>query len=137
MNRTRLGLLMAALCLALATTTTVVAATAQPSPPTIEDQNDRLLGSLEAKQAAQERAALELYRSYERMERDFLPPSTADGPVAAQPAPPTGVVMPDRDMDVLATLVLGLIGGLVGGCSAIAGWTAMTHRRVRRAASAA
>jgi hypothetical protein len=137
MNRKRLALLMAALCLALATTTTAVAATAQPSPPTIEDQNDRLLRSLKAEQAAQKQAALELYRSYERMERDFVPPSTADGPVAAQPAPPTGVVVPDRDMDVLATLVLGLIGGLVGGCAAIAGWTAMTHRRVRRAASTA
>jgi hypothetical protein len=137
MNRTRLALLMAALCLGLTTTTTAVAATSQPSPPTIEDQSDRLLHSLKAEQAAQEQAALELYRSYERMERDFVPPSSADGPVVAQPAPPAGVVMPDRDMDVLATLVLGLIGGLVGGCAAIAGWMAMTHRRVRRAASAA
>jgi hypothetical protein len=137
MNRKRLALLMAALCLALATTTTAVAATAQPSPPTIEDQNDRLLRSLKAEQAAQEQAALQLYRSHERMEIDFVPPSTAYGSLTAQAAPPTGMATPDRGVDVLASLVLGLVGGLVGGCAAMAGWTAMTYRRIRQTAPTA
>jgi hypothetical protein len=98
--------------------------------------HDRLLQHLRAEQAAQEQAALELYRSYERMERDFAPPSSADSS-GVQPAAPTGLATPSRGMDLLATLLLGLVGGLVGGGAAIAGCTAMAHRRMRRAASAA
>jgi hypothetical protein len=134
MKRMHLALVMLALCLATATATT---AAAQPSPPTIEDQNDRLLQRLRAEQAAQEQAALEQYRSYERMERDFTPPSTAHSAAAARPTAPIETAMPGRGMDVLTTLLLGLVGGLVGGCGAMAGWTAIAHRRVRRAASAA
>jgi hypothetical protein len=136
MKRMHLALVMLALCLALATATTAAAVAAQPTPPTIEDQNDRLLQHLRAEQAAQEQAALELYRSYERMERDFTPPSSADSP-GVQPAAPTGLATPSQGVDLLATLLLGLVGGLVGGCGAMAGWTAIAHRRVRRAASAA
>jgi ABC-type transporter MlaC component len=137
MKRMHLALVMLALCLATATATTAAAVAAQPSPPTIEDQNDRLLQRLQAEQAAQEQAALEQYRSYERMERDFTPPSTAHSAAAARPTAPIETAMPGRRMDVLATLLLGLVGGLVGGCGAMAGWTAIAHRRVRRAASAA
>ena len=72
----------------------------------------------------------------ERMERDFAPPSSANSP-AIQPAAPTGLATPSRGVDLAATLLLGLAGGLVGGCAAMAGWTAMAHRRMRRAASAA
>ncbi len=79
---------------------------------------------------------MELYRSSERMERDFALPSSADSP-AVRPAVPTGPAMPSRGVDLVATLLLGLVGGLVGGCAAMAGWTAMVHRRMRRAASAA
>jgi hypothetical protein len=32
-------------------------------------------------------------------------------------------------VDVLATLLVGLVGGLVGGAAAMVGWTATTHRR--------
>lgn len=70
------------------------------------------------------------------MERDFAPPSSANSP-AIQPAAPTGLATPSRGVDLAATLLLGLAGGLVGGCAAMAGWTAMAHRRMRRAASAA
>jgi hypothetical protein len=38
---------------------------------------------------------------------------------------------------VFATLLVGLVGGLVGGAAAMAGWTATTRRRVRRVASVA
>jgi heme O synthase-like polyprenyltransferase len=38
-------------------------------------------------------------------------------------------------VDVVATLLVGLIGGLVGGAAAMLGWTATTHRRRPRAAA--
>jgi hypothetical protein len=38
-------------------------------------------------------------------------------------------------VNVLATLLLGLIGGLIGGAAAMVGWTATTHRRRPRAAA--
>jgi hypothetical protein len=132
MKRTHLALLMGVLCLALATTTVAVAA--QPSPPSIEDQNDRLLRHLEAEQATGQQAAVELARS---MERNDAPVSIASSAGGAQPeAPNAKAVLPGR-IDVVATLVLGLVGGLVGGAVAMAGWTATTRRRLRRAASVA
>jgi hypothetical protein len=39
-------------------------------------------------------------------------------------------------VDVLATLLLGLVGGLVGGGVAMASWIAATRRRLHRAAPA-
>ena len=68
------------------------------------------------------------------MERN-LTPVAAVGGIAAQPAARTDTAVPGRDVDVLATLLLGLIGGLVGG-AALAGWTAVTRRRLHRAAPA-
>jgi hypothetical protein len=38
-------------------------------------------------------------------------------------------------VDVLATLLLGLVGGLVGGGAAIGGWTIATRRRMHRVAA--
>jgi hypothetical protein len=38
-------------------------------------------------------------------------------------------------VDVLATLLLGLVGGLVGGGAAIGGWTIATRRRLHRVAA--
>jgi hypothetical protein len=125
---------MLGLCLALATATTAGAVAAQPTPPTIEDHNDRLLRHLEADQAAREQAAVELARS---MERSFVPAGTADRPAAAGPDAPAGTAMPSRGAGVFATLLVGLVGGLVGGAAAMAGWTATTRRRLRRAASVA
>jgi hypothetical protein len=134
MSRTHRALVLLALCLALATATTAGAVAAQPTPPTIEDHNDRLLRHLRADQAAREQAAVQLARS---MERSFVPASTTDRPAAAQPDTPTGTGTPSRGVDVLATLLVGLVGGLVGGAAAMAGWTAATRRRLRRAASVA
>ena len=134
MKRMHLALLLGALCLALATTTTVAATAAQPSPPTIEDQNDRLLRHLEAEQATREQAAVELARS---MERNDASAGIAPSSPGAQPVEPTETTVPRPGIDLFATLLLGLVGGLVGGCAAMAGWTAMAHRRIRRAASTA
>jgi heme O synthase-like polyprenyltransferase len=36
---------------------------------------------------------------------------------------------------VVATLLVGLVGGLVGGAAAMLGWTATTRRRRPRAAA--
>ena len=134
MSRRYRALIMLALCLGLATVTTAGAVAAQPTPPTIEDQNDRLLRHQRAAQAAQEQAAVEQARS---MERSFVPASTTDRPAAAGPDTPADTAPPSRDVDVLATLLVGLVGGLVGGAAAMAGWTAATRRRLRRAASVA
>ena len=133
MSRRYRALVMLGLCLALATATTAGAVAAQPTPPTIEDQNDRLLRHLGAQQAAREQAAVERARS---MERRFVPASTVDRP-AVQSDPAPGTATPSRSMDVLANLLVGLLGGLVGGAAAMAGWTATTRRRLRRAASVA
>jgi ABC-type transporter MlaC component len=134
MSRTHRALVLLALCLALATATTAGAVAAQPTPPTIEDHNDRLLRHLRADQAAREQAAVQLARS---MERNFVPASTADRPAAAQPDAAADTATPSRGVDMLATLLVGLVGGLVGGAAAMAAWTAATRRRLRRAASVA
>jgi hypothetical protein len=128
------ALVLLALCLALATATTAGAVAAQPTPPTIEDHNDRLLRHQRADQAAREQAAVQLARS---MERSFVPASSTDAPAAAEPDAPAGTAVPRRGVDVLVTLLVGLVGGLVGGAAAMAAWTATTRRRLRRAASVA
>jgi hypothetical protein len=133
MSWTHRALVLLALCLALATATTVGAVAAQPTPPTIEDHNDRLLRHLRADQATREQAAVQLARS---MERNFAPAPIASVP-AAQPAAPTGITVSRPGVGVFATLLVGLVGGLVGGAAAMAGWTATTRRRLRRAASVA
>ncbi|HWD47200.1 MAG TPA: hypothetical protein VHM23_26380 [Actinomycetota bacterium] len=50
---------------------------------------------------------------------------------ATQPRPGA----PSPDLDVLATLLIGLVGGLVGGAAAMVGWTTTTRRRRPRAAA--
>jgi hypothetical protein len=136
MSRTHRLLAMLVLCLALATTTSAVAA--QPTPPTIEDQHDRRLRQLEAEQAARTRAAVELFRSGER---NFVPDPDIIGDVAtppqARPVPERPVpALPRPGVGVVASLLLSLVGGVVGGCAALAGWTASTRRRLRQPASA-
>jgi hypothetical protein len=131
MSWTHRVLAVLALCLALATTTTAAAASA-PSTR-VEDQNDRLLRALRAEQAQQERTAMRLARS---MEHNLTPVLSPGGPAAVQPITPTATATPRPGVGVLATLLVGLAGGLVGGCAAIAGWTATTRRRLRRPASA-
>jgi hypothetical protein len=132
MSRTHRALAVLALSLAVATATTAVAAAAPPTPP-IEDHNDRLLRNLRAGQAERTQAAVTLARA---MERD-LTPVPAVAPVAAQLSGRPDPVTPAAAVDVLATLLLGLVGGLVGGGAAIGGWIVATRRRLHRAAAAA
>jgi hypothetical protein len=123
---------MLALSLSLVAATATVAAAA-PLPTTgIEDQNDRLLRNIEAAQAERTQAAVQLARSMERN----LTPVPAASVIAAQPAARSVPAAPGASVDVLATLLLGLVGGLVGGGVAMAGWIAATRRRLHRAAPA-
>ena len=131
MTRTHRALAMLALCFALVGATTAVAAATQPIPPAVEDQHDRLLRNLQAGEAERTQAAVELVRSMERN----LPPLPAVNSTATQPTPRADTAVPGRDVNVLATLLLGLIGGLTGGV-VMTGWTAAARRRVQRAASA-
>lgn len=132
-----LTVLALAMGVALASATTVAAA-AQPTPPTIEGQNDRRTANPLVEEAWRSRQAVELFRSGER---NFVPDPDIIGDVAAAPsARPVpdlpAPAVPRPGIGVVASLLLGLVGGLVGGCAALAGWTAATRRRLRQPASA-
>jgi hypothetical protein len=126
-----------ALGAALAIATSAAAIAAQPTPPTVEDQHDRRLRNLRAEQAERTQAALELFRAGER---NFVPDpdliSDVATPPSASPAPVPAPAVPRPGIGVVASLLLGLVGGVVGGCAALAGWTAATRRRLRQPASA-
>jgi hypothetical protein len=127
-----------ALGAALAIATSAAAIAAQPTPPTVEDQHDRRLRNLRAEQAKRTQAAVELFRAGER---NFVPDpdliSDVATPPPASPAPVPAPAVPRPGIGVVASLLLGLVGGVVGGCAALAGWTAATRRRLRQPASAA
>ena len=126
-----------ALGVALAIATSAAAVAAQPTPPTIEDQHDRRLRNVRAEQAERTQAALELFRAGER---NFVPDPDLIGdvvtPLPASPAPVPAPAVPRPGIGVVASLLLGLVGGVVGGCAALAGWAAATRRRLRQPASA-
>jgi hypothetical protein len=126
-----------ALGAALAIATSAAAVAAQPTPPTIEDQHDRRLRNLQAEQAKRTQAALQLFRAGER---NFVPDpdliSDVATPPPASPAPVPAPAVPRPGIGVVASLLLGLVGGVVGGCAALAGWAAATRRRLRQPASA-
>jgi hypothetical protein len=122
-----------AMCVALATATSAPAIAAQLAPPTVEDQHDRRLRNLRAEQAERIRTAVELFRSGER---SFVPDPDIIGDVAAPPPARPVPALPRPGVGVVASLLLGLVGGVVGGCAAMAGWTAAVRRRLRQPASA-
>jgi hypothetical protein len=123
-----------ALGVALATTTSTAAFAIPPPPTTIENQEDRRPLAEEARRS---RAAVELFRSGER---NFVPDPDIIGDVAtppqARPVPDRPVpAVPRPGIGMVASLLVGLVGGVVGGCAALAGWTATTRRRLRQPAS--
>jgi hypothetical protein len=132
--------LLAALAMgvALATTTDAAAIAMPPPPTTIENQEDRRPPNPLAEEARRSRTAVELFRSGER---NFVPDPDITGDVAT---PPQARPVPDRPVPALprpgvgmvASLLLGLVGGVVGGCAALAGWIAATRRRPCQPASA-
>jgi hypothetical protein len=127
-----------AICVALATATSATAIAIPPLTTTLNDQDDRRVLNPLAEEARRSRAAVELFRSGER---NFVPDPDILGDVAT---PPQARPIPDRSVPaaprpgvgVVASLLLGLVGGVVGGCAALAGWTAATRRRLRQPASA-
>ena len=142
MTRTTRALTTVALALALIGGTAAVAAAAESdqlaqrkalyaseleqnlsnAQPVAEDQNDRLLGALEAGQAARTQAAVEQLRAGER--------NLGPVPVVTIAAPQ--VPAADRGIDPLAVLLLGL----VVGAAATAAWTAASRRHAQRAVAA-
>jgi hypothetical protein len=127
-----------ALGVVLAIATSAAAVAAQPTPPTVEDQHDRRLRNLRAEQAERTQAALERFRAGER---NFVPdPDLISDEAAlpsARPAPDLPApAVPRPGIGVVASLLLGLVGGVIGGCAAVAGWAAATRRRLRQPASA-
>jgi hypothetical protein len=126
MGRTSRALTVLALGLALATATTAVAVAAPKTPSAVEDQNDRLLRSIEAAQVERTQTAVEQARAIER--------NLGPAPVVTIAAPPVPAAT-GRDVDLLATLLLGLVGGLAGG-AAIAALAAASRRHAQRAVAA-
>jgi hypothetical protein len=57
------------------------------------------------------------------------------GAIAAQPAAKADPAAPSPGVDVPATLLVGLVGGVLGGAAAMLGWTAATRRRRHQAAA--
>ena len=126
MSRTYRALTVLALSLALSAGT---AAAALAAPDTasaaVEDQNDRLLRSIEAAQAERTQAAVEQVRAGERN----LGPAPVVT-VAPQPVPAAG-----DGLDPLVVLLVGLVGGLIGGGAIAAGFAA-NRRHGQRAVAA-
>jgi hypothetical protein len=131
--------LLAVLALGVAlATATAVATAAQPTPvTTTEDPTDRPLSPL-IEEAQRNRTVVELFRSGER---NFVPDPDILGDVAARPqvrpVPDRPVpAAPRPGVGMIATLLLGLVGGVIGGMAVLAGWAAATRRRPRQPASA-
>jgi hypothetical protein len=133
-----LAALMLGIALATGISTTASAVAMPPSSTTTVDQSDRRTPNRLVEEAWRSRPVVELFRSGERnfvldpdsLGKVVIPPQARPArpsPVPAVPRPGTGVV---------ASLLLGLVGGVVGGCAALAGWTATTRRRPRQPASA-
>jgi hypothetical protein len=114
MHRTRKALATLALGLALATATTAAGAT----PPTgTQDQTDQ--------RKALYQSELEVTLARDR----------ALSAIAAQPATTADPARRSSRVYVLATLLIGLVGGLLGGAGVMVGWTATTRRRLHRPAT--
>jgi hypothetical protein len=114
------------LSLALTTGPAAVAVAAPQTPSAVEDQNDRLLQSLQAGQAERTQTAVEQARAIER--------NLGPAPVVTIAAPLVPAAGGD-DVDLLPILLLGLVGGLAGG-AAIAALAAASRRHAQRAVAA-
>jgi hypothetical protein len=121
MRRTHQALITLALSLALVGATT--AAAAATSPTGTQDQADQRTA---LSQSERERT-LARHRALGALD--------AQPAVAAQPAARTNPAAPNSGVDVPATLLVGLIGGLLGGAAVMVGWTATTRRRRPRTAA--
>jgi hypothetical protein len=146
MRRTHKALATLALGLALVGATTAAAAATPPTAtPDQADQVARkalyqseLERSLQLRTQADNQVAVghgllaarkALYQS--ELERNL---ATAADRMATRPSAQIDPA-PSPGVDVVATLLIGLVGGLVGGAAAMIGWTATTRRHRPRAAA--
>ena len=144
MRRTRKALATLALGLALVGATTAAAAADPPTATPDQADQRKALYQSELERNLQQRTQADnqvavghglaaqrkaLYQS--ELEHNL---ATAADRTATQPSAQTDPA-PSPDVDVVATLLIGLVGGLVGGAAAMIGWTATTHRRRPRAAA--
>jgi hypothetical protein len=93
-----------------------------------QPQPDRYLQQ-RAQAGIEKERALARHRALLARHRALLARHRALGAIAAQPAARTDPAAPNPGVNVLATLLVGLVGGLVGGAAALLGWTATTRRR--------
>jgi hypothetical protein len=148
-KRTLRGIVIAGVVAATLLLGTVAAwATVPPRPQDQSDQGQalsqseqertlarhRALGALDAIAAqpavgGQERT-LARHRALGALDAIAAPPA-----VTAQPAARTDPAAPSPDKDVPATLLVGLVGGLLGGAAVVVGWIATTRRRRPRPAA--
>jgi hypothetical protein len=147
MRRTHKALATLALSLALVGATTAAWATPPTATPDQADQVARkALYQSELERTLQQRTEADnqvavghglvaqrraLYQS--ELERNLATAAAADR-AATRPSAETDPA-PSPGVDMVATLLVGLVGGLVGGAAAMIGWTATTHRRRPRAAA--
>jgi hypothetical protein len=137
MRRTHQALATLALGLALVTATTAAWATpptgtqdqADQRRPLYQPQPDRNLQQRAQAGSEQERT-LARHRALGTLDTIAAQPANA-----AQPAAKTDPAAPGPGVDLLATLLVGLVGGLLGGAAVVVGWTATTRRRRPRAAA--
>jgi hypothetical protein len=123
MRRTHQALITLALSLALIGATTAAAAATPPTGP--RDQADQRKALYQS----------ELERTLARHRALGTLDAIAQPAIAAQPAAKTTPAAPNPGVDVPATLLVGLVGGLLGGAAVMVGWTAATRRRRPRAAA--
>jgi hypothetical protein len=119
MRRTNRALAILALCLALVGMTTAVAAAAQPTLPLSKTNTTGCYATCRPERPSGPRPRRSWSAPWSATFPSFLR-STA-WPLSRLRGPDTAV--PDRDVNVLASLLLGLIGGLAGGGAVIAGGT--------------
>lgn len=142
MRRTHRALITLALGLALVTATTAAAAATTPSGT--QDQTDQDTAPY---QSEQERT-LARHRALGTLDTIAAQPAGSEqertlarhralGAIAAQPVARTDPAAPRPGVDVLATLLIGLVGGLIGGAAVMIGWAATTRRRRPRAVAGA
>jgi hypothetical protein len=122
MRRTHQAVAVLALGLALVGATTAVAAAAMP-PAGTQDQAD------------QRKALYQSERERTLARHRALGALTTQPAIAAQPAAKTEPAALSPGVDVPMTLLVGLVGGLLGGAAVVIGWTAATRRRRPRAAA--
>ena len=106
MRRTHQALATLALGLALVGATTAVAVAAMP-PAGTQDQAD------------QRRPLYQSERERTLARHHALGAIDAQPAIAAQPATRTGPARPSPGVDVPATLLVGLVGGLLGGAAVL------------------